>query len=181
MWECSVIITEQNITHMKRILYRLSRWMLASMGLTAVVSCSKDIGFRAEYGSPYCTYDVKCRIVDSQTGSPVNGLELVPGTVVSTVDENGSYKDEFRPFSNPVTNGAQGVYHLKGMFEGWGKDYAKMYIKMNDSDTNAHGNYKDTVYIVPLQFAGEAEGTWYNGKYVGDVTLEATCSQSDKE
>lgn len=167
---------------MKRIFYRFSRWLLASMGLTAVASCSKDSGFIAEYGVPYCTYDVKCRIVDSRTKEPVDGLSLIPGSVYSSADENGMFVEQFRDFSNPVTNSTQGVYLLKGMFSGWDNEYyGQMFIKMHDLDTNANGNYKDTVYIVPLKFVGEAEGTWYNGKYVEDITLEATCLQSDKK
>ena len=167
---------------MKRIFYRFSRWLLASMGLTAVASCSKDSGFIAEYGAPYCTYDVKCRIVDSRTKDPVDGLSLIPGSVYSSADENGMFVEQFRDFSNPVTNSTQGVYVLKGQFGGWYKEnYGKLYIKMSDPDTTSNGNYKDTVYIVPLKFVGEDEGTWNNGKYVEDVTLEATCLQSDKE
>lgn len=167
---------------MKRIFYRFSRWLLASMGLTAVASCSKGSGFIAEYGAPYCTYDVKCRIVDSQTKAPVDGLSLTPGSVYFYTDENGMNTERFRDFSYPVTNNTQGVYVLKGEFPGWSKEYyGQMFIKMHDLDSQAQGNYKDTVYIVPLKFAGEAEGTWNNGKYVEDVTLEATCLQSDKE
>lgn len=170
---------------MKRILYRISRWILASMGFTVVASCIKDIndnGFKAEYGAPYCTYDVKCKIVDSQTKAPIDGLSLLPGSMYSYVDQYGANKEIFRDFSYPVTGSTQGVYLLKGMFSGWDNEYyGQMFIKMHDLDTNANGNYKDTVYIVPLKFVGEAEGTWYNGKYVEDITLEATCLQSDKK
>ncbi len=163
---------------MKRILYRISRWILASMGFTVVASCSKDNGFKTEYGAPYCTYDVKCKIVDSQTKAPVDGLGLVPGTVYSGVDESGSYADVFIPFGNETTNNTAGVYELKGQF---GTGEKKMYIKMHDLDANTHGNYKDTLYPVSLKLKEGDEGRWHAGKYEGDITLEATCLQSDKK
>ena len=62
---------------MKEVILKLFRWFLALMGLGGAFSCSGQFIGRDEYGTPYSTFQVKGKVVDSESGAPVKGVTIV--------------------------------------------------------------------------------------------------------
>ena len=65
---------------MRDIIIRICHWLLAAMGLAGAFACDGGglsfIG-RDEYGTPHCTYEVKCRVVDSESAEIVNACMMI--------------------------------------------------------------------------------------------------------
>ena len=159
---------------MKEIISRMCRWTLAMLGVSGVTACNESGGgfhdYPVMYGTPYCSYEVKCRVIDSETKTPVKGVRLVTGLPDSfTLDDNGNIVKEFSPWDEAVEKG-DGGYLMTGSMA-MGESIA---VKLEDLDPSAEGHYRDTIYVIPLEKIKESEnGAWDMGTYGADVTVEA--------
>ena len=159
---------------MKEIISRMCRWTLAMLGVSGVTACNESGGgfhdYPVMYGTPYCSYEVKCRVIDSETKTPVRGVRLVTGLPDSfTLDDNGNIVKYFNPWDEAVEKG-DGVYLMAGSMA-MGESIA---VKLEDLDPSADGHYRDTVYVIPLEKIKESDkGSWHMGTYGADVTVEA--------
>lgn len=159
---------------MKEIISRMCRWALAMLGVSGVTACNESGGGFHDspvmYGLPYCSYEVKCRVIDSETKTPVKGVRLVTGLPDSfTLDDNGNIVKEFSPWDEAVEKG-DGGYLMTGSMA-MGESIA---VKLEDLDPSADGHYRDTIYVIPLEKIKESEnGAWDMGTYGADVTVEA--------
>lgn len=159
---------------MKEIISRMCRWTLAMLGVSGVTACNESgEGFHdypVMYGIPYCSYEVKCRVIDSETKTPVRGVRLATGFPDSFMpDENGNIIKYFKPLDEAVEKG-DGVYLMAGRMH---RDES-IAIKLEDLDPSADGHYRDTIYVIPLEKIKESEnGAWDMGTYGADVTVEA--------
>ena len=155
---------------MKNLIIKFCRWALAALGLAGAASC--DGGMRVEYGSPYCSYEVKCKVVDSETSKVVKGVRLTPGVAYTYTDESGQKVDGFYAFEDASDNG-NGEYTMSGTrYDG---DFREIHIYLTDPDPAADGHYKDSIYVVPLERVRDADDKehWNVGLYAADVTIEA--------
>lgn len=157
---------------MKDIITRISRWLLAAIGVAAVSGCDGDGGFlpAPEYGVPYASFEVKCTMVDSETGAPVKGVRMAAGIFDPYIDEHGNAIEYIK---------AEGIESEGGRytFNGYTDigELNELQIKLTDPDPEKDGHYKDSVYVVPIQKLKDPEkdDNWYIGTYGADVTLEA--------
>ena len=161
---------------MRNIIIRICHWLLAAMGLAGAFACDGGglsfIG-RDEYGTPHCTYEVKCRVVDSESAKIVNGITLTPGFIYHRTDGNGNEVEEFYGFEDALQH-EDGTYSMVGTRHAGDGDFNEIHIRMNDNDPHSDGHYKDSTYVVPLtQKDKKGDGNWHFGTFVADVTLEA--------
>lgn len=158
---------------MRDIIIKVCSWLLTAMGLGAISGCN-GLPFipKSEYGTPHCSYEVKCRVVDSEKGSPVKGVKLTPGLKYTATDEAGNKVEQFYPMT-------EGEISDEGYFEMAGKkydgEYDELHIRMTDPDPEKDGHYKDSIYVVDLTKIREADKKdhWSAGTYGADVTLKA--------
>lgn len=159
---------------MRNLIVKLCHRLLAFMGLAGAFSCDGGgLGFigKDEYGTPHCNFEVKCKVIDSETKSPVKGVVLTPGHAYSHPDENGEKKEDFFPYSAETS--VEGAVEMKGTI--YAGDYDEIHIRLTDPDPAADGHYRDTIYVVPMEKIKDAEkgSHWNAGTFGADVTLEA--------
>lgn len=149
---------------MKETVLKLFRWFLALMGLGGAFSCSGQFIGRDEYGTPYSTFQIKGKVVDSESGAPVKGVTIV---------QCHAYSDVYEP-----VHGGEVEVDDKGTFVINGRSYfgdASLPVFLHDEDPEADGHYKDSVYVVEMEPVEGAkdEGTWHVGSFAADVVLKA--------
>lgn len=163
---------------MRDIITKISRWVLAAMGFAAVSGCDGEGGFlpAPEYGVPHASFEVKCTMVDSETGAPVKGVKLAAGHNYTFTDENGETRTEFYAI-NEGTEQENGIYELYGITSIGQGEYDEIHIRLTDPDPAANGHYKDSIYVVPMQKIKDKDKDkddhWSDGTYGSEVTLEA--------
>lgn len=159
---------------MKDLILKLCRWLLALMGLGGAFSCGGGGLFigRDEYGTPYSTFRIKGKVVDSESGAPVRGVTVSPCHAYSNVDENGGKVERYEPYGVGIEVDDDGVFVLSG--ESFVPDDT-VPVLLHDDDPESDGYYRDSVYVVELKPVENAkdEGIWHVGTYAADVTLEA--------
>ncbi len=165
---------------MKTLLLKFCRFILPLLGVSSIMSCEGlIIEPRMEYGVPHSSFEVKCKVIDSKTNANVKGITLTPGEMHMYIDEQGKEINHFNPLAEGIQS-ETGIYLLKGtMFHGC-CDAPVLHVKLNDLDPKQDGNYKDSIYVVPLTKVKDADkgSNWYKGEYGADVTLKA--EQIDK-
>ena len=143
---------------MKFRLVRLCQWLLGILGISASIS-SCD-GMLVEYGQPNMDYSVKGRVVDSQTGAGVAGIEVSRaryGSQIDTTDADGGFYIEGNSFSS--------------------KDFQ---VSLKDIDLEAHGAYKDALETIQLKQVKEGDGHWYEGAFEAkEVILKMEKQESE--
>lgn len=139
---------------MKNLIFKLSRIALILFGFSAAIAC-----LREEYGTPYSTFEVKCKVIDSETKREVKGIMLTPGDLWNGI---------FDAIGEGVKSDT-GIYELKGTKLAG----PQLYIKLTDLDPKADGHYKDSIYVVPIAKIEDSKKNWITGTYATDVTLEA--------
>ncbi len=144
---------------MKKLFLKLCKLGLAVLGTSWMMSCSAML----EYGTPFSKFEVKCKVIDSETKAPVKGIMLTPG-------EKRTFKDDiFIAIS-------EGVVSNTGIFELSGTNYYdphEIQIKLTDLDPKKHGHYKDSIYVVPLEKLRDSKQNWNSGTFGADITIEA--------
>ena len=161
---------------MRNIITKISRWVLAAMGFAAVSGCDGEGGFMPapEYGVPHASFEVKCTMVDSETGAPVKGVKMATGDTYTFTDENGEAVTEFYEMCEG-TERENGVYELYGIKDIGAGEYDEIHIRLTDPDPAADGHYKDSIYVVPMNKIKDKDknDNWSVGTYGTEVTLEA--------
>ena len=162
---------------MRDIVVRICHWLLAAMGLAGASSCeeAQNIEVRAEYGVPYSTFQVKCKVVDAETGAAVNGVKLTPGYTYSYKDEDGNVKEGYFPCSGAVET-IDGACEIRGNMDISNRGFEELQMMLTDPDPATGGHYRDTIYVVALKKIkdpGKDDGSWNVGTYGADVTVSA--------
>ncbi|MGM9735960.1 MAG: radical SAM-associated putative lipoprotein [Candidatus Cryptobacteroides sp.] len=162
---------------MKDLFLKFCNWALAAMGVASVTSCESGWlnGLKCEYGTPYCSFEVKCRVVDSMTGIPVKGVKLTPGYKYQYKNEQGEIVEGFQKIQEDGTLVDDGECELSGIKYISGSAMEDLHLKLTDIDPDADGHYKDTIYLVKMEKIKDSgpEETWNVGTYAADVTLKA--------
>ena len=159
---------------MKDLFCRLCRWILTVAGLYGATSCDLIGSGRVEYGTPYCTFEVKCKVVDSVTGQHVKGVRLTPGFKFDDADYGDESSEGFIPYYKDADETSDGVFEMNGTkYINQGK-FEILHIRLTDPDPATFGHYKDTTYQVTLKKISDADkDTWNTGSYGADVTVKA--------
>lgn len=136
---------------------RFCQWALGLLGISAAVSSCEDIigGMKCYYGCPTMTYEVKGKVLDSETGKPV------PGIKVTHYDYEG----------------AQGILTEKdGTFLLQDSDFPQdtLHIHFKDIDGKDNGGqYAAQEVVVNLDQVQEGDGEWNCGTYAASgVTVK---------
>ena len=139
---------------MNRFINKLYRWSLTLIGLGLVSGCEKDpddlpLDYPAAYGSPYSTFEMKGRVIDSQTGDPVKGVSLTCGYTVRKKGEDGTYIREYipMPYSRLPVND-DGTFKMEFNFSGHDN---LMPVFFTDDDPETDGHYQDDLYMVQME------------------------------
>lgn len=146
---------------MKRLIF----WCLSLLGFGAV-SCEEfgGGGNLDAYGTPYSTYKVSVRVVDSD-GKPIPGIDVKDGKSMrslATSDQDGyaagQYNShEFTPeleFQNVVLKDNDGEAN-GGEFETLFVDVSERMVKVDDGDGWCQGVYEAELGEVTLQRTAE--------------------------
>lgn len=134
---------------------KVCQWLLGALGISAsIASCGDPLGIMlVEYGQPNMDYSVKGKVVDSETGAGVPGIEVSHerwGRQTDTTDANGCF--EICGNSFPAEN-----------FE----------VEITDIDPLKDGNYKSAQAVIKLSQVKKGNGHWYNGAFeANDAILE---------
>lgn len=157
---------------MKEFMLKLSRWFLALMGLGGAFSCNGLFVGRDEYGTPYSTFQVKGKVVDSESGAPVKGVTMTPCHTYSDVDENGVKVEVHQPMDEGVEVDDKGTFVIGGT--SYSAD-TSLSVLLHDEDPETDGHYKDSVYVVELEPVEGAkdEDAWHVGSFAANVVLKA--------
>lgn len=139
--------------------------LLAVLGVT---SCDSGDGpgggdIRLEYGTPVATYHVKGKVVDAETGLPIEGIRVKAGCIYRG---NGTSWLTHRP--EMLTSDKQGA------FEKTVADFPSDAFRLiwEDVDGAANGAYvKDSVEVKVDKFVG-GKG-WNEGEATVEATLKA--------
>ena len=155
---------------MNRFVNKLYRWSLTLIGLGLVSGCEKDpddlpLDYPAAYGSPYATFEMKGRVIDSQTGDPVKGVSLTCGYTVRKKGEDGTYIREYKPipYSKLPVN-EDGTFRMESNFSGHDN---LMPVFFTDDDPEADGHYQDNLYMVQMEPVKkyDKENAFHTGHY----------------
>lgn len=159
---------------MKELLNKATRWTLAALGVGTAASCDGPIWGAVEYGTPHCNFEVKCKVIDAESGKAVKGIKLSPGYAYTYTDEEGKRVEGFEPYSD-ATQTADGLFEMKGVIHAGHGEFDELHIRLTDSDPAADGHYKDSIYVISLEKIRDAEkgSHWNAGTYGADVTVEA--------
>lgn len=136
---------------------RLCKWLLGVLGISASISsCTVEYGpaIQVEYGQPNMDYSVKGKVVDSETGAGVQGIEVSHEMYGKQVDTTG----------------------IDGSFEISGNTFPlkEFKVQLKDIDPEKGGSYKSKEEIVPLTKIKDGKGHWNEGTFEArDVVLKA--------
>lgn len=149
---------------MKRLIY----FLLTLLGFGAV-SCEEsglgDGGNLNEYGTPYASYRINARVVDSE-GNPIGGIkvESQSGEEFGVSDTDGNINCEYRDSSlaNIIFRDVDGLEN--------GGEFENVVLAWND-------------FYKKLEKVEEGEG-WYQGVYeleLGDVEMTLKSDENTEE
>lgn len=165
------------IDRMKDLFLKFCRWVLAAMGLASVASCDENGwtgDIKCEYGTPHCSFEVKCRVVDSRTGIPVKGVRMTPGYRYKYENQQGEVIEKFYNINEGtvVENGECGLSGTKSLGN---LDLDEIHLLLTDPDPDADGHYKDSIYVVKMDKIKDKDPKdfWNTGTYGAYVTLKA--------
>lgn len=123
---------------------RICQWLLGFLGIGAsVASCHNAV--MTEYGCPSMDYSVKGKVVDSQTGEGVAGIEVSHiryGTQVDTTNVDGSFEISGNIFPE-----------------------SEFSVDFRDIDPDNNGSYESGSQTIPLVKVKEGKGAWYEGAF----------------
>ena len=134
---------------------RLCQWALGLLGVGAAVSSCDIIDFKCYYGCPTMSYEVKGKVLDSETGNPIPGIKVthhdyegVPGILTQN---DGTFLLQDNDFPQDT-----------------------LHIHFKDIDgTDNGGQYASQVVIVDLTQTKKGDGAWDSGTYAAsDVTVK---------
>lgn len=157
---------------MRGFFSKICKWLLALLGVSSAASCGLG---SVEYGVPHCDFEVKCTVIDSKTKADVNGVQMTPGTIYKSDIEEDVSVYIFEPYSGTQTT-VNGTVNLDGkIYVGAGRNFDELHIRLKDPDPMTAGNYRDTIYVVPLKKLRDSKkgSSWNNGTYGAEITLEA--------
>jgi len=123
--------------------------MLGILGVSAFISSCEGITpstadtTRCMYGVPYINYSIKGKVVDSETGLGVAGIEVA--RMESQID----------------TTGTDGYFELSGESFSFSADEVE--LSLRDIDPTKDGNYKSDTVLVRLTEVVNGEG-WFQGQ-----------------
>lgn len=165
---------------MKKSFAQISRWILAIIVLSLAVAChNKD---ELVPSSPLDDYwfdlEIKCKVVDYQTGETVNGVQLIPG-----LDINGKFTPypifALEKFKNLDTTDViiGGSYIIKEKNIDYGGN-REILLKLHDPKPESDGHYESDIYRVRLKYLGppqEGAPEYHHGKWGAEITFRADC------
>lgn len=146
----------------KRWLRFTNRVLSMLLTLLGVASCEGFGGGDTplEYGTPVASYQVKGKVVDAETGLPIEGMRVKAGCVY-----RGDGRSWLTHYPEILTSDKQGAFEKKVV------DFPSNTFRLiwEDVDGPANGAYvKDSVDVKVDQFVG---GQGWNK---GEATVEAT-------
>lgn len=150
---------------MKDFFLKLCHWALGILGLAAFDACDAISGIfaTAEYGCPYSDYEIKGKVVDKNTGKPLQQIEVEAFTQYEGPDG--------QPVLSPVyhkdTTKLDGIFSMSGQGRVYGNS---IILKCRDIDAS-DGDYGETEVKVKLTDKDtDNAGHWYKGTYVYDAS-----------
>lgn len=145
---------------------RLCAWAVGALGLgVSVTSCDPgDIfgGNLCYYGTPTMNYEVKGKVVDFETGAPVNGIS------VERAGEN-TFSDDI---PSDITD-AKGEFEIAG--NGWPSD--TLYFKVRDIDGEDNGLYEDSKALIYLKRTDKGKDAWASKYEAKDAVVRIKASK----
>ena len=135
---------------------RFCQWALGLLGIGgAVSSCDDIIDFKCYYGCPTMSYEVKGKVLDSETGKPV------PGIKVTHHDYDGA---------QGILTGQDGTFLLQD--SDFPQDTLHIHFKDIDGKENG-GQYAAQEVVVNLDQVQKGDGEWNCGTYAASgVTVK---------
>ena len=135
---------------------RFCQWALGLLGIGgAVSSCDDIIDFKCYYGCPTMSYEVKGKVLDSETGKPV------PGIKVTHHDYEGA---------QGILTGKDGTFLLQD--SDFPQDTLHIHFKDIDGKENG-GQYAAQEVVVNLDQVQKGDGEWNCGTYAASgVTVK---------
>lgn len=135
------------------------------LALLGVASCDGSGGgdIPLEYGAPVAGYQVKGKVVDAETGLPIEGMRVKAGCVY-----RGDGRSWLTHYPEILTSDKQGAFEKK-VFDFPSDTFRLIW---EDVDGSANGAYvKDSVDVKVDKFAG-GQG-WNKGEATVETTLKA--------
>ena len=135
---------------------RLCAYALGLLGLGSAIGCEEieDIfggggGNLCMYGTPTMSYEIKGKVVDSDSGKAIEGIK------VGRYDFNGAAE---------VFSDGSGKFDLSG------SDFPSdtLHLKVTDVDGETGGLYSGDEVTVNLKQTEKSTDEWYAGKYEAD-------------
>lgn len=122
------------------------------LGISAVVSCEEiidDFTPTVEYGCPTMDYEVKGKVVNSESGDGIEGIRI------------SIYDGEAYGHFGFTLSGKGGEFVLSG--SELHQESLELFVKDIDGDLN--GLFNDKQQTVTLSKEKDGDGSWYQGRY----------------
>ena len=155
---------------MKDLFLRFCRWVLATLGITGVISCDGDGPLPApEYGVPVMEFRISGKAVDAKTGQPVKGI------AVTHIHPENQYQKQDTTWTSE-----------KGEFIVQQSSFPsnKMILKFTDVDGSENGEYSVEQVEVPLVLKEASQDGWMVGIYAADdvqVELDPVAAEEEQD
>lgn len=155
-----------NLNRMKNVILKLCRWALGILGFAAADACNEIFPPTvAEYGCPYAEYEIKGKVVDKDTGKPLQKIEV---EAFSKYKDNNGETVLYPIYSAKDTTKADGLFNMSGSDMIFESD--EILLKCRDLD-DSDGKYGELGVDVPLTKKNtEHAGNWYLGKFQYDAS-----------
>ena len=147
---------------MKDLILHICRWLLPLFGVSAMASCQKEKptdDLPCEYGTPVMEYRISGKVTDSETGTPVKGIEV---TYIS-VNTKQEAADNVLTSEN-------------GEFVCSGEDFPSKsaILKFSDIDgSDNSGEFQTKEVKITLVKKNGTEDGWFDGIYAAEnVTVK---------
>lgn len=155
---------------MKDLFLRFCRWVLATLGITGVISCDGDGPLPAlEYGVPVMEFRISGKAVDAKTGQPVKGI------AVTHIHPENQYQRQDTTWTSE-----------KGEFIVQQSSFPsdKMILKFTDVDGSENGEYSVEQVEVALVLKEASQDGWMVGIYAADdvqVELDPVAAEEEQD
>lgn len=146
---------------MRNLIVTFCRKALSLLGLGGAISACGAFISPDMYGTPTMEYRVSGKVTDSETGSPISGIQVeswdtMSGTQTTlTADDGGFCVENRESFIDKVT------------------------LKFTDIDGPENGEYEQLELEVKLEKVADSSGAWDEGDYAADNVMVSMQKKKD--
>ena len=155
---CFSICNTLKFSAMKEFLTKFSRLFLPLFGVSAMISCMRDM-----YGCPYSDFEAKGVVTDEE-GNGINGIRVV---LSSEPLDTG-----LKVHADTLWTDGNGEYGMTSEYVAFRNE---VYMKFEDVDgVENGGEFSAVEKTVPVVQVKEGDGSWYEGAYEAEADVTMT-------